>query len=353
MCVANPNPGSNPKSSSNPDSNPNLVSNSKPNPFSNPNPKPMKILTAGMAAPLIAGGFVALGAAGTGAAIATGTGYAVMLTLFGTGGAGLMGYKMQRRTSGVQVFKFHELYQSTGPRTRCSDSDRSFEEWEMLFEDFYKKHNPTKVASVRSLLLKYPGQEKMVWIKMHNKYGQDIPAQSLEDAVTSSSVLQTTPPSGAESYKASSNANALHVVICVTGWLTSSIDFHAAWGGNAFSPQNIPGDGNRDSVRHDTVDRGGGSEAVASAPAPARGSFSSEPTRGTSNSTDKLLDSFSFQKTTSSRRGSDHSFAKPSQWNWRWEEHFPGSEPVTLIWEPSILRGLCVFVLRNGFVRSC
>jgi hypothetical protein len=314
-----------------------------------------------MAAPLIAGGFIALGAAGTGAAIATGTGYAVMLTLFGTGGAGLMGYKMKRRTSGVQVFKFHELYQSTGPKTpHCSDSDRSFEEWEVLFEDFYKKHNPSKVASVRSLLLKYPGQENMVWREMHTKYGHEFPAQRLEDrkhAVTSSSVLPHTPPSSAEMIRKASSSNALHVVICVTGWLTSSIDFHAAWGGNTFSSQNVPSDGNKDSVRNDTVDNRGGSEAVASAPAPTRSSFSSEPTRGTSNkSTNKLLDSFAFQKTSSSRV-SDHSFAKPSQWNWRWKEHFPGSEPVTLIWEPSILRGLCIVALRKGTVsfspRSC
>jgi hypothetical protein len=247
------------------------------------------VLTAGIAAPLIAGGFVALGAAGTGAALATGAGYAAMLTLFGTGGAGLMGYKMNRRTSGVQVFNFHKLIQGDmcPGGTASGSSQRSSEEWKAMFTTFYRKHNPEKVDSVGSLLLKYPGEEEMLWKTMHKKYAQNLPANC--DATTmmpanydessssaSSSTGDVSPP---DSLVASSNS--LHVVICVTGWLTSSIDFHSAWGGKTYAHRP---DGEGETLGSEESSGGASSEGQA----PPTESQVAKLTRGASDSVTKV-----------------------------------------------------------------
>lgn len=59
-------------------------------------------VTGGLAAPAIAGALLVMGSASAAAAISVGT----MATLFGSAGAGLAGYKMMKRTRGVEEFSF-------------------------------------------------------------------------------------------------------------------------------------------------------------------------------------------------------------------------------------------------------
>ncbi len=61
-------------------------------------------LTGGLAAPAIAGAFLIMGSSSV-AAVASVTAVA---TIFGTTGAGLSGYKMLRRTRGVEEFQFEQ-----------------------------------------------------------------------------------------------------------------------------------------------------------------------------------------------------------------------------------------------------
>lgn len=65
-------------------------------------------VTGGLAAPAIAAGLVVLGTTGAAATAVGLTSVGVMASLFGGAGAGLAGYKMARRTQGVQEFAFEE-----------------------------------------------------------------------------------------------------------------------------------------------------------------------------------------------------------------------------------------------------
>ncbi|XP_063713190.1 transmembrane and coiled-coil domain-containing protein 4-like isoform X2 [Symsagittifera roscoffensis] len=71
-------------------------------------------LTGGLAAPFVAGGIGAL-IGGAGAAFMASTaGLVVITSIFGTGGAGLVGYKMKRRVGNVEQFEFTSLSDKVG-----------------------------------------------------------------------------------------------------------------------------------------------------------------------------------------------------------------------------------------------
>ena len=62
-------------------------------------------LTAGLAAPLVAAGVGTVFGGGA-AVLGSATGIAVITTLFGAAGGGLVGYKMKRRIGGLEEFRF-------------------------------------------------------------------------------------------------------------------------------------------------------------------------------------------------------------------------------------------------------
>ncbi|SCO59600.1 conserved protein, unknown function [Plasmodium berghei] len=64
--------------------------------------------TAGLAAPGIVAGLIALGAGGSGVTtfLSTAGGLAFIVSLFGAGGAGLTGYKYSRRIANIKIFEF-------------------------------------------------------------------------------------------------------------------------------------------------------------------------------------------------------------------------------------------------------
>ncbi|CAG0919103.1 unnamed protein product [Notodromas monacha] len=71
-------------------------------------------LTGGLAAPLIGAGVgTLLGGAGAAAAISSTTGMAVVGSMFGVAGAGLTGFKMQKRVGDVEEFAFDYLTEGT------------------------------------------------------------------------------------------------------------------------------------------------------------------------------------------------------------------------------------------------
>ncbi|XP_069039842.1 transmembrane and coiled-coil domain-containing protein 4 [Lepisosteus oculatus] len=69
-------------------------------------------LTGGLAAPLVAAGAGAVIGAGGAAALGSVAGIAIMASLFGAAGAGLTGYKMNKRVGAIEEFEFRPL--STG-----------------------------------------------------------------------------------------------------------------------------------------------------------------------------------------------------------------------------------------------
>lgn len=161
-------------------------------------------LTAGFAAPALAAGFTALGGTGVavGTAVASASGVAATTAFFGAAGAGLAGYKVDRRTSKIGLFQFKLetlgnemnlficvsgwLEQEAGDPDG-SDFDRPWGSNRQVLRAFYKKYNPDKLKEVDSMLKRYRGREDELFAQLRQIY--DIKTTKLLETDETSTLL--------------------------------------------------------------------------------------------------------------------------------------------------------------------
>lgn len=150
-------------------------------------------LTGGLAAPAIGVGLSALSA--TGAMVAGFTSTASVATLFGASGAGLVGYKMKRRTAALDQFEFRHV--ERGEEDEESDLGRMaicicISGWLLNDESeydtpfgveprnsdvaarlrlFYSRHNPENVKYASILAAEFKGREDALERECLRKYG--------------------------------------------------------------------------------------------------------------------------------------------------------------------------------------
>lgn len=162
-------------------------------------------LTGGLVAPGIAAGCAALAGGTASAAIVALTSTAAVTSIFGVGGAGLVAYKMQRRTKGLTEFEFKkesglirradgrsiaapieaELFTticiSGWLRDTCDfqrpwgvmPTNPRIDDGLELLERFYSIHKPDHTPKCHHILYKWRGEEKYLWRLLREKYGCD------------------------------------------------------------------------------------------------------------------------------------------------------------------------------------
>ncbi|KDO19864.1 hypothetical protein SPRG_21471 [Saprolegnia parasitica CBS 223.65] len=114
--------------------------------------------------------------------LASAGGVTAATVLFGTAGAGLAGYKTDRRTSGIKQFEFELLTAGSGMNVYIcvsgwleNNSEADFKRpWgtprEYLYA-FYKQYNPEKVSSIDAMLLRFRGREDELFASLRRQYG--------------------------------------------------------------------------------------------------------------------------------------------------------------------------------------
>ncbi|CAM9667208.1 unnamed protein product, partial [Phaeothamnion confervicola] len=148
-------------------------------------------ITGGLAAPAIAAGLAASGTIIGASAAATISGFATvtwMATLFGATGAGLVGYKMDRRTKGVKEFRFeletggHEMTVFVCVSGILKDKWDFQRAWgaaptnlpaKETLERYFSIFSPDKVKEVPTILRRYKGREADLCRNLAKKYGHD------------------------------------------------------------------------------------------------------------------------------------------------------------------------------------
>lgn len=145
-------------------------------------------VTGGLAAPAIAAALIAFGstAAMTAAGLTTAT---IMASVFGTAGAGLSGYKMIRRTSGLQEFEFENqgsgqdhlaimivvsgyLIDKNDYRRFCGMFPKDIGPEERL-ERFYEVHCPSRVSKAKDEAEDWKDDLDHLYDQMRDAYGKD------------------------------------------------------------------------------------------------------------------------------------------------------------------------------------
>jgi Protein of unknown function (DUF726) len=160
-------------------------------------------ITGGLAAPAIAAGMAALAGGTASAALVALTSTAAVTSIFGVGGAGLVAYKMQRRTKGLTEFEFQK--ESSMMRREDGRAESAPIEAELftticisgwlrdycdfqrpwgttptnprindgleLLERFYAVHKPDHVPKSQHILNKWAGEERHLWKLLKEKYG--------------------------------------------------------------------------------------------------------------------------------------------------------------------------------------